>query len=188
MREMVDISIDTQSLRNASRLLESMGDRARPLISKSLNRAGRGVVTDASRGVRQEYNVKARPIRESFSVHQASRTQLSVRVASTGSPISLYHFGPRPRQPGRRPKRGVSVKVTDVRKKIPGSFIANVGSTRGVFQRKGRSRLPILKLTGPSVPQMLNEVSSDLQQGAEERFSKNLDHEIERNLRRRGLR
>lgn len=185
------VKIDATDLVSAQKVLESFGDAARPMVAKALNRATRGIRTDASKMTRQEYNVKARQIRGSFSVRPATRSSLSAAAVSKGGAISLRHFNPLPSKPGRRPRDGVSVKVTRTRKKIPGSFVARMpNGSLGVFQRKGRSRLPIKKLYGPSVPQMLDHdnVLPDLQDGATLRFNKNLDHEIDYFLKRKGLR
>lgn len=188
---MIDMAIDGTDLTKARRVLETLGDKARPIVAKALNRAARGIPTDASKFTRQTYNVKARQVKESFSVQYANKNDLMAYAQSKGGTISLYRFGARPRHPrGRRPRRGVSVKVMDVRKKIPGSFIAAPKGGIGIFRRKGSSRFPIEKLYGPSVPQMVDNVDAipDIEHGAEERFSKNLEHEIDYKLSKMGLR
>jgi hypothetical protein len=184
------IKIDTSEIVQAQKALEALGDAARPLIAKSLNRSTQGVRTDASRMVRQRYNIRAKDVRTSFKIITASREGLSAAAIATGSAISLWRFGPRPATPGRRPRIGVSVKVTQTRQKIPGAFVARMPSGGiGVFQRKDRARLPIKKLYGPSVPQMLShdQVLPEIQSGAADRFNKTLDHEIDFYLRKKGL-
>ena len=190
---MINIQIDATQLRDARHVLQTLGDRARPLLAKSLNRALRGVRTDASRESRTVYNVKAKQVRSSFVLQQAGKTNLTASARSRGQPISLRHFGARPRTPeARTPKRGVSVKVMGSRKTIPGSFMARMpGGGIGVFRRKqGAGRLPIRRLAGPSVPQMLDheDVQPQLESGAWQRFEKTLDHEIDHYLRKKGLR
>jgi len=187
----MQINIDGTELVSAQKILETFGSAARPLIAKSLNRANRGTRTDASKNVRQEYNVKARRVKGSFTMQSASRRNLTAAARSSGEPISLHHFSPSPSQPGRRPRTGVSVKVAKSRKKITGSFLARMpNGGLGVFKRSGRSRLPIQKLRGPSVPQMLDHdnVLPEIESGAEDRFSKTLDQEIDHFLRKKGLR
>jgi hypothetical protein len=185
------VEIDATELVSAQKILENFGDAARPIIAKAINRATRGIRTDAARQARSEYNIRARQVRGSFVVTPAKKNRLYAAAVSKGGAISLRHFNPQPSNPGRRPKAGVSVKVSRTRKKIPGSFVARMpNGTLGVFQRSGRSRLPIKKLYGPSVPQMLDHdnVLPKLQDGATSRFNKNLDHEIDYFLKQKGLR
>lgn len=185
------LKIDTSEIVQAQKILESFGDAARPLIAKSLNRSTRGVRTDASRAARQRYNIRAKDVRSSFTIAPASRQSLFAAAVASGSALSLRRFNPRPATPGRRPRIGVSVKVTQTRYKIPGAFVAKMPNGGiGVFQRKDRARLPIKKLYGPSVPQMLSHdrVLPEIESGAAERFNKTLDHEIDFYLRKKGLR
>lgn len=190
---MINIQIDAQQLKQARHMLQGLGSRAAPMLAKSLNRSLRGVRTDASKETRKVYNVKAGRVRKSFSLQLASRGNLQGRAVSKGERISLLHFGARPRSPeGRRPKIGVSVRVMEGRKKIPGSFVARMpGGGIGVFRRKqGAGRLPIRKLTGPSVPHMLDHdnVQPALEQGAWDRFRNTLEHELDFYLQKKGLR
>lgn len=190
---MIEISLNTNDLHKARQALQALGRQASPLVARALTRSARGVATDASRLVRGVYNVRAAQVRKSFRVASASRDRLAASASSTGRNVSLIHFGARPGKPGgRRPRRGVSVSVMSGRKIIPGSFVARMPNGGvGVFRRKeGAGRLPIRKLVGPSVPQMLDheDVQPGLESGAHERFNKTLDHELDRYFQRKGLR
>lgn len=189
---MLDIQIDGTELQQARSVLEAFGRQGRNLVARSLNRAGRGIPTDASREARKEYNVKAREVKGTFSLFRANSNQLQAGASSKGGPLSLIHFGARPRKPGtRRPKRGVSVQVMGSRAVIPKTFVAQMpGGGTGVFWRRGKTRLPIDKRLGPSVPQMLDHenVQPDLEEGVRNRFLKTLDHEVDHFLAKKGLR
>jgi len=190
---MIEIRLDASDLHKARQVLEGLGRKTPPLVARALTRSARGVVTDASRETRKVYNVRSMDVRKSFSVVPANRSNLTASASSGGQRISLLHFGARPRKPGgRRPKRGVSVNVMSGRKTIPGSFVARMPNGGiGVFRRKqGAGRLPIRKLTGPSVPHMLDheDVQPNLEAGIGERFNTTLDHELDRYFKKKGLR
>lgn len=203
----VSINVDAQQMGAAQKILEQMGRQANPIIARVLNRAITGVRTDITKNVRSVYNVKAQKVRRSISLDRASKQKLFARADIRSERISLLHFGARPSSASARaPRGGVSVHVKAARQRIPGTFIPSLpGGGTGVFWRvPGRhttkrltgGRSPskhtqaIQKLTGPSVPQMAenNNVLQGVQQGAVDRVQKNLNHEIDRYLLRKGLR
>ncbi len=171
----------------------------------------KGIMTDATRNIPKHYGIKPKQIRErtksSFSIlAEGGSHKLTAMVR--GNRVSLSHFGVRPSRPGvRRPKKGVSVQVGTTRKRIAHSFIATMPTGhRGVFQRKslvrgkvggsifGRRGDPNLEkiheLKGPATPQMManKDVAEAISDGAANRFTKNLDHEIDRMLKGFGVR
>lgn len=78
------------------------------------------------------------------------------------------------------------------RVRVAGSFIADMPVRgRGMYSRLGHksSENKVFKLYGLSVPQMLSKqaVSDRICEGAEERFSKNFDHEVSRMFEKMGL-
>ena len=208
----MQIKIDSSELKHAEKLLESMGKKAKPMVAKSINRALRGVPLDASKKARETYNVKSTQIKGSFKIEHANKNSLSGFAESKGGPISLYHFNPRPRKPGPPwPKRGVSVKVKSTRKMIPGAFIGTLAkggdpakkarSSYAVFMRvpgkymrsragKTKHSQYIKKRSSVSVPQMVDndDVVDHVEKGANERFNKTLEHELDYALRKKGLR
>ena len=203
----VSINVDAQQMGAAQKILEQMGRQANPIIARVLNRAITGVRTDITKNVRSVYNVKAQKVRRAVSLDRASKQKLQARADIRSERISLLHFGARPSSASARaPRGGVSVHVKTGRYRIPGTFIPRLpGGGTGVFWRvpgrhmslrltAGRSpskhTQAIEKLTGPSVPQMAenDNVLQGVQQGAVERVQKNLNHEIDRYLERKGLR
>jgi hypothetical protein len=194
---MIRVKLDTAQLQNAQRVLQTMGKHARPILARSINRAIRGVVTDATNQARQTYTVKAGAVRNSFKKEWASKKRLQGQAVSKGSPLRLYHFAPRPKKPSNL-KHGVSVSPKGVRWRIPGTFIApmkkggrQAGKTvgYGIFKRAGKDRYPLEQQYGPSIPQMVDneDVQDAVEKGAQERLSKNLEHEVDRHLQKVGL-
>ena len=90
--------------------------------------------------------------------------------------------------PKRRPAKGKYLYSQVVKGEggtIAHAFLAKMKSGHvGVFQREGHgansASLPIEKLSGPSVPQMLGSptVSEFIQKRMEERLAVNVEHEV----------
>lgn len=176
----------------AEMFLRNLGRQAQPAIARALNRVAKGVPTDSVKEVRKEYNVKAGPVRKSFEIKKAKPAALEARAKASGHKVPLINFGARPSSPGRRkPALGVSVQVKKQRKVLRHSFVARMKSGHiGVFQREGEFRLPIEQKFGPSIPEMISneKVINLIQENANERFKKNLDHEIDYVLQKMGAR
>jgi len=164
--------------------------------------------TQVSRSVRTTYNIKATDLKEGLK--KRIRTQQGTPsgfLIYTGKRISLRYFavgGPTPRrsnQPvrnsSRGKRRGVRVRVMKNRgpQVVPRAFWARgqAGSIAGageqqIFQRIGASRLPIRKLTGPSVAQMvrgkagIGELNKLMAQAADKTLSNELDHFLQRKV------
>lgn len=118
--------------------------------SRALATLARRLPVEARREIQQEYNLKAARIRAGLSVRTSGDTAI-LRGASRG--INLIAFDAR-----AKARTGVSVRVRkDGAASVhPHAFIASGrGGNRLVFERRGKSRLPLEALYGPSVGQML---------------------------------
>ncbi len=179
----MNLNIDTDGLKNAQLFFEVFGDKAKGALSRSINRTIQGVRTDSVKNVRENYNVKAASVRKGFSFKKANRRNSNASALIRGSRISLREFGARPNSLRSRPKVGLSVRVGRQRKTIRGSFFSK---GKHVFRRSEKTRLPIEKLLGPSIPQMMNniDVVSNVEKSAVERFEKNFKHEMSREIQR----
>lgn len=183
---MISITLRGDDVEKARRVLGHLGDKARPAIVRAVNRAVQGVTTDAGQMARQAYNVRSGDVKQSFSLTRASVSNLFGAAVSKGRVLSLRSFSPSPSPGKRRPSVGLSVVVkrSTGRAKIAGTFWGQMPSrdVASVFRRLGKDRLPIEKLFGPSVPQMLGNqnVIERIQAKAADRFGANLDHEVNR--------
>lgn len=128
-------------------------------------------------------NNNRRPIRQSFE--RSGGLITGGRVNVTGRRIPLGRFKP------TQLKSGVSYKVQKggARKKITdGAFKATMQSGyEGVFMRAGESRLPLIQLYGPSVPQVAEnrpEVQRLMQADTEKIFLDNLRKQADGLLKR----
>lgn len=188
-----EIDITKKSLDEAHAFILAFGGKAKVAVGRAATRAVRGIRTDGSKLIRSEYNVKARVVSQAFTIQQATRNNIEAVARVRGHRLSLIHFSPKPSRPGmRRPPVGVSVKVKRQRKVIPGSFIARMrkNSSPGIFMRKGKARFPIEKKYSLAVPEMLDrdDFRDEIQDGANRRFEKTLNQEINHMLHKQGAR
>lgn len=169
--------------------------------------------TLVSREVRKKYSIKVRDITATlkkrivyrdgvpsgFLVYTSKRTSLSRFTSYKGVGVPAQHARPKVRS-RRGLRRGARVRVVRSRpaKVVDGAFwgkgragLADGAGEWQIFRRIGLGRLPVKKLTGPAIAQMVRgddvlEAINDLMDGeADALLSKNLDHFI---LRKAGIR
>jgi len=139
------VTLDIQS--DVDRMVKQMGADTRQ-VPKALNSTINKVATTIRKeGVRQlskETGIKQKDIRRDVVMRKSNFQTLTARIRATGGFTNLIRFG------ARLTKRGVSAAPWKKRRIFKGAFIANKGRT--VFRRKGRGRLPIEPVYGPSLP------------------------------------
>ena len=169
-------------LLKAHTMLSHIENGAPRAISNALNRTIDGVKTDVVREVVAQYDIKPGGIRKIITVAKAFPSKLTASIGSAGSPIPLIQFSVNPSKPTKGQNSPISVSVKrSGGKTIPGAFIARASSGKiAVMARVGKERLPIKELFGPAIPQMMGEpgVKERILAGAEERFTKRIDHEV----------
>jgi len=181
---MIDLTAD---IAKAHLLLSHIENGAPKAINAALNRTIEGVRTDVTREVTRTYDIKARDVRAVMKIKKSDIASLRASLSGAGNPIPLINFRVSPNKPGAQ-KAGTALRVSVKRsggKVISGAFVAQMKSGHvGVFVRKDKKRLPVQELYGPAVPQMMggDKVQQAVLAGAEDRFPKRLDHEIERLL------
>lgn len=175
-------------------------------LERALNRTGQGMAALTSQGVRAQYTTTARAIKDRLHTSRASARRGVYEVRTDPrregyQRLSLMHFQVRPRElPGAgkaRPPKGIRVRVRKDRGGyLPHSFVAPMRNSRtggdtglGIFQRKGKQRTPIRKVTGPSLAsQMKNTgVRERVVPEAQRRLDARLVHEARHVLRQAGL-
>lgn len=157
-------------------------DRA---IKSTLNKLAAQAKTAVSKKIRETYNIKARDLGAAMTVVNARSIDAGSQIIASGSRLPLIYFdaqeikisgsnaiisrqksggiASRSVRKGSK-KRGVTVKVLNAggRKFVLGpsnfgGFFADAGGSQQIFMRSKSSRLPIEKLTGPSVAEMLGK-------------------------------
>ncbi len=174
------VRLDESAVARLTSYLNGMPQNIPKAIARAMNRAIASVKTEASRSLRAKYTLKNSTILETLQIRKASPNDLVAAMLSRSNvaslPLNRYKVSPKSDTTGNN--RQV-VKVTKVKGnpfKVDKGFI-----WRGnVFRREGNGRLPIKKLTGPTVPQLLNSEAlvPVLSDKAESTFMKRLDHEV----------
>lgn len=177
------ITVDADKLKEVEKRLGNYSKQAPAVISRALNRAAMNVKSNASKKAREVYRIKAQDVNKTFKINRASRNNLSASVVSSGGSIGLEKFKTNLKDPTAKKPRvfKAAVKKQGGLKQILRGFVADISGVK-VFQRTSKKRLPIQRLFGPPVPQMVSnpEVQHFIESQAAETFEKRLDHEIKR--------
>jgi hypothetical protein len=124
-------------------------------LQRALQLAATKTRTRISREVRLTYNVKAGSISKKVTIKRLPGARLLAYVSPA---LGLDKFGARGKnvKTAHGKRRGVTVQVkkTGGRKLVKGGFTGGKGKV--IFQRTGDSRLPIERLFGPAIAQMVS--------------------------------
>lgn len=174
------IVVNDDELKRVQEQLGELQRKAPNVIAKSLNRSLSHINTTIRKEVRDEYTVKAQEVKDRLESVRASTSRLAAKVTAKGRPLGLEKFRVNPKtvNPRRKKQLKISVKKGSA-KEILGAFIGNQGNEK-VFIRDGKPRLPISRLFGPSVPQMIgnDEIVEQINESAYVTYQKNINHEI----------
>ena len=132
-------------------------------VVRTLNRVANAGFTAGSKKIREEYNIKARDIKKASKIRKATFNDQRVILTISGGSIPFKYFG------AKQTKKGVTVKIKRygprilVKHAFIGGYIpkrkgrsykmVKVSNWGGghVYIRKGKARLPIVKLAATSV-------------------------------------
>lgn len=184
----VRIVIDNAELQRVQDKLGEIKHKAPNAIASALNRAITNVKANVPKEVRQNYHVKAGDVKQTLKIMKASASKLQGEVKSSGQTLGLDNLkvSPKTVNPKRKSQLKIAVKKGST-KQVLGAFIASINGTK-VFKRDGKGRLPISRLMGPSVPQMIGneETVNKINQEAKNTYETRINHEINRLLSRMG--
>ena len=180
------IEIREEQFERAKLVLSNVPKGIERAMASAINRAAQSGRTEAVKKVRERYIVKASTVREPLKIERASSSSPIATLRAVGSVIPLSKFKIRPSKP--TPGKSTPVTATVIKGKggiIPKAFVARMPAGHvGVYRRKGRPRLPIMELYGPSAPQMIGneEVMRALEEKAQQTLDERMEHEISRLL------
>lgn len=185
---MSDLLEIKDNLKRVNRSLKQMDKTVKQAVLSSINRATQRAKTETGRKVRDKYIVKQKEVVQTISIKKAKGNYLKTTLTSKGYTIPLIRFGVSPKRKLKRAPKVIKAAVYrgGAKKPLPGAFVGTVGSHVGVFERKGKKRLPIKEMRGPAVPSMTGneEVRDHVQQVYGEEMQKRLPHELNRTLGR----
>ncbi len=189
--------------------IKGMKEFKKTLDPKKLARAERNAVNATATAVAKlgadeaakEYNLKKARIKKDSKGRalirkkkaRAGEDQASVFFGTDkkGDRPSLHHFGPnkamvnKKKSPKAKIRKGGSLETVK-----RGFFLKNAGPQRkatGLFQREGEKRNPIVRRTGPSTKQMIEDkrVSKKVETGAGKILEKKMAEAVDKQLRKR---
>jgi len=170
-------ALDIRELEND---LKTMGAQAPVLMARALNRAGVAGKTAMVKAVVADTGIRQKEIEREVRLDKANVARPRVSVQIQGRRIPLIAFQARGPEPSKGRGRGVSYKLRGSRGRIGYAFIATMpGGHRGVYKRRGKGRLPIKELFGPSLPHVFAKFLPVFQERAQEAMVKTLRHEID---------
>lgn len=186
----IDISVPERQLNAIEQQLEHIPRQTPHIVRRALNRSLTTMQTAAKKEVRTRYHIKAGDIQSHLTSEKATTSNLQVRLAGKGSaiPLDRFKYSPKTANPKRKKAINVAVKKNG-NKALPGAFLTDLSGNK-IFKRLGKKRLPIERLYGPSVPQMMeNEnIPNLVTDEGMKTFDTRVNHEVSRILERGGTR
>jgi len=182
------IKITVEKLLEVQKALKDQPKKINLILSRAINRAATNAKTNMSKKVREQYVIKASDIKSTINISKATSSKPYAIVKSTGKKIDLTMFkiNPKDARPQNQPKGGYKsqIKKEGGLKVVPRGFLVNARGGLGFFQRTGSSRMPIARLMGPSVPQMIGNknVIESIEKEAQSMLNNRIDHELQRIL------
>lgn len=146
-------------------------------IKEAMNTARRAAIPE----ITSVYTVKRRNINRTIS-SLYSAADGTGRLIFKGPRLSMMEFILRPNSLAARPENGLYLQVRrDGGGRLPHHFIAPIGGTNA-FIRKGKSRFPLSKGHGPSVPAMVKnpEVTGNIRERAMKTYEEIFFEEFDR--------
>ncbi len=173
----MQIKIDIKGIEGIQRKLDSLSPKQMTgALAAALNKTAAKGKTEVTRAITERYNIKATDVRNSVSLRNASaaqgRLQATIDIFGStkkqGRSLNMIHFVERKVSKAQKRKRLKDGTSNQLRFNIikgggqkqilgdaalkNGAFIGNKGRT--VFQRVGKSRLPIKPVQVIGVSQM----------------------------------
>lgn len=183
---MVEIKVDLSDLESVQKRLGELAHKTPNVISASLNRAVTNIASNISKGVRAEYTIKAGDVKSVLKRRTSNRSSLSGSVTASGSVIPIEKFKTTSMLSTSR-KGGIKSVTHNKRtfkasvkkgglKPIATAFVTNLSGMKA-FKRKTKKRLPIGRVMGPSIPQMIGneQISSHVHTEGQAMFERRID-------------
>ena len=170
----VQVSLNTVDMRAGIAALRGKFPAA---LRRALKRAGTSGRSAMTKLIAEDIGIQQKKIREEIKTEVGD---MYVRLTVSGGRLNLIEFGARGPEPSRGRGNGVAYRLPQGRGRAPNAFIATMKSGhRGVFQRRGAARHPIVELKGPSLVKVFNKRSPEGQVVAAESLLKNVVHEVQ---------
>ena len=178
---------------------------AKRVMSRAINRGLTAGRVQAAREVAKDYTVRQRQVNEKTRIRKAAPSNLEATLTFSGPALNVADFKVSPSKPqpakrrvlrvsvskqrgpkpAKRPILRVTVSKSSGPRQFKGAFLIPVRAGKyRAFRRKGKERLPIQNVWGPSIPSLIGaeRVRNAVQDRMQEVIFTRLDHEINREL------
>lgn len=189
---MADITINQQQVDEIRTLLSGIQNGAERAIRTALNRTLTGAVTLTAKRIGETVTLKAGLIKDNIVTVKATNSQLGARMRMKSRRMPLAAFSTNPTAANmftQNTGNGVSVKVFKNRPTVRfrHAFFAQLSNGYiGLFERRGRNRLPIDELKGPflaSVYENTPGLGHEVEQTSADRLLRELSSQTDYLLR-----
>lgn len=178
------ITVSQETIDKISTLLSDVPKGTERALYNAANRAIAKARTEAFKGVTKEYKITKKVISEYTrdSIRNATSSDLCATLIFAGQQIPLYKYSlTKPKYPGKgKVFAGQKTAVA-----LEHAFRNQISAKKeGIFERVGKSRLPIEQVMGSSMRSMVSNsvVMDQVYKEAQETFDTRLEHEVERLL------
>jgi hypothetical protein len=148
------------------------GGLAKRVFSMAMNKVGRKTFTNVKTALRAQTSIPAGVVNKNTKFFTAHPGKLETRIDGRREYLGLSHFKP------KQMAHGAAVHVWGKGIIYPHSFVVK-SLSNNVFHRKGKSRLPIEKMYGPSIHK---ELMQDMALDTWERGNAHIAQEAQRVL------
>jgi hypothetical protein len=176
----MSIEVSILRLAEVQKAFKDSPQKVNQILARAINRTTTNVKTNMAKKAAEHYEIKQSDIKTTIDITKAVSTRPSATVRSAGQHIDLTKFKISPDLlVNGEHDYSVQVLKADGKKAVPG-----FASGFGLFRRTGSSHLPISRLMGPSVPQMIDKPNAIayIESEARTMLDKRLKHELERSL------
>lgn len=158
---MIRAVVDQKDIDHINKMLTNIGQNAPRVISRALNKTAVSARVRLKNRAQAAYTVKSGKFNKNMNIKKASYGYLCAEIRSEGSPLSIDNFKV---SKGKRNIRAQIVAGGGLKTLKKGNISAFVGVTKNetakdlngkIYQRVGKSRYSIKKLSSNSIPVMI---------------------------------
>lgn len=158
---MIRIEINQRELNRIDQKLAQIGKKTPVVVSRALNKTAVSARVRLKNRAQAAYTVKSGKFNKNMNIKKASYGYLCAEIRSEGSPLSIDNFKV---SKGKRNIRAQIVAGGGLKTLKKGNISAFVGVTKNetakdlngkIYQRVGKSRYSIKKLSSNSIPVMI---------------------------------
>lgn len=182
---MIEFEFDQRTVQQVEKKLGDMKSKTPKVIKDALNRTAKQARTDLRRKAQETYTVKAGKFNKDMTIQNATTGNLTAIIKSTGTPMPITSYRTSmTKRAGGKAQILTAGSLKPLQKGNIKAFKATMKSGHsGMFQRKGKERLPIKELYSNSVPVMIGN-EKRVYGVVEPKIKQNLEKNIEGQIRR----